>query len=301
MEKCPKCGFKREPGKSKCPKCGVIYEIYNYYLDQHNSEDKKHSQIICPVCETAVVRELASSCPTCGTQLYFEADKERIKNLRKYSYGQMLLREREYILEKIYREHDLDRQIRYFSLYTFLFSAIYGFSLGMFVGGMQILAALIKIPLLLFGSLFICLPALYTLNILFGIKLTFKQTLTMLLASTYLMSVMLGSLSPILLFFITLTATKSFISSLNIIMFGISSVFGLRLLWIGMRYLTVRSHYHIRSHIVKIWYIIYVVIVAQLAWILRPFIGEKGHFEIFREIEGNVYLSLYKMILNIFN
>ena len=153
--------------------------------------------------------------------------------------------------------------------------------------------------MVLFGTLLLCLPALYILNIFFGTKLTIGQTLTLLLASTYLISIFIGSVSPILCFFILLTKLKKIISILNIIIFGVSGIFGLRLMWKGMNYLNARSSYTSKMHIVKIWYIIYILIIVQVAWILRPFLGEKGEFVLFREIEGNFYLAIFN-ILSVF-
>ncbi len=301
MENCPKCGFEREPEDTECPECGVIYEIYNFYLDRHGQ--KEEEEIICPSCGAEILKGL-TSCPRCEALLVFDPisspDEERLKKLKTYSYAQALLREREYIFEKISSEQELDSQIKYFLLYSLLCSACYGLFLGCFAGNWQILASLIKVPALLLGTLFICLPMLHVLNILFGIKLTFKQILAMLMASTFLMSMTLASMSPILLFFIILTSAKKFVSVLNVTMFGIAGLVGLRLLWKGMRYLTMRSWYHPKIHVVKAWYVIYVLIATQLAWILRPFVGEKGTFVLFREIEGNFYLAIYNIIRSSF-
>lgn len=305
MDKCPKCCFERKPEDKTCPQCGVIYEIYDYYLNQRKLDEEKEKQyIVCPSCGTDVLKN-STVCPNCEGLLCFDSAatsyEERLERLKTYSFGQTVLREREYFFEKIYTEQEMNPQIRYFALYSLIFSCTYGFFLGMFTGKLQILAAFIKIPLLLFGTLGICLPALYLLNILVGSKLSFRQTLTLLLGSTYVMSVFLASLSPILFFFIILTAAKRFISILNVVIFCIAGFFALRLIWKGMRYLTVRSDYSPKFFIIQIWFLIYIMVGIQLAWILRPFIGEKGgEFAFFRNIEGNFYLAISKIISDFF-
>ncbi len=305
MDKCPKCCFERNQGDKSCPQCGVIYEIYDYYLNQRKLDEEKEKQyIVCPSCGTDVLKNSAV-CPNCEGLLCFDSAaasyEERLERLKTYSFGQTVLREREYFFEKIYTEQEMNPQIRYFALYSLLFSCTYGLVLGMFAGKMQIMAAFIKIPLLLFGTLGICLPALYLLNILVGSKLSFRQTLTLLLGSNYLMSVFLASLSPILFFFIILTTAKRFISILNVIIFCIAGFFALRLIKGGMRYLTVRSDYSPKFFIIEIWFIIYVMVGIQFAWILRPFIGEKGEkFAFFRDIEGNFYLAISQIISDFF-
>ena len=315
MNKCPKCGFDRNIKDSKCPRCGVVYLVYSYYLAQKQMDDnnsviqmadnKGDKGVACPSCGESV-REDMDLCPACDALLCFDSSasvsgssEARIKKLKTYSYGQALLREKEYIFERIYCEQELPAMMKYFALYGLLFSSIYGLSLGMFAGSWQIPVCSVKIPMVLFGTLLLCLPALYILNIFFGTKLTIGQTLTLLLASTYLISVFIGSVSPILCFFILLTKLKKIISILNIIIFGVSGIFGLRLMWKGMNYLNARSSYTSKMHIVKIWYIIYILIIVQVAWILRPFLGEKGEFVLFREIEGNFYLAIFN-ILSVF-
>jgi hypothetical protein len=279
----------------------VIYEVYNYYVSQQRESAEKESRnIVCPNCGQSIPKD-ANPCPKCDALLCFDTItptcKERIEKLGTYSFGQMLLQEREYIFEKIYTETDLDAQIRYFSLYALLFSAGYGLFLGIFSGNLQIIASLIKVPMLLTGTLLICLPVLYLLNTLVTYKLTLKQTLTLLLVSTYMMSFILVSMAPILLLFIVITELKRFISLLNMIMFMIAGFFSIRLvLWRGMQYLTRRSGSRPKVFVISVWILIYIVIGTQLAWVLRPFIGEKGRFVLFREIEGNFFLALFNSV-----
>lgn len=43
----------------------------------------------------------------------------------------------------------------------------------------------------------------------------------------------------------------------------------------------------------KIWIVIFAFVGMQLAWNLRPFVGDKSmKFELFREKEGNFYLAV---------
>jgi hypothetical protein len=73
----------------------------------------------------------------------------------------------------------------------------------------QLLSVIVS-ALLLWGSLGICLPALFTFNVLLGSKLSFKQTTAVLAMATYLISTVLASLAPILLFFFICTEVKPF-------------------------------------------------------------------------------------------
>jgi hypothetical protein len=49
--------------------------------------------------------------------------------------------------------------------------------------------------------------------------------------------------------------------------------------------------------ILRFWLILYAFVGTQLAWTLRPFFGMPGSpFVLFRELEGNFYLSLMQAI-----
>lgn len=222
-----------------------------------------------------------------------------ISNQEGMSFGEALLDSRYSVFEMIHQQKKLNDITKYFLMRTLLFSAIYGFCLGFFALNWQILSAAVKVPLLIVGTTAICLPALFTFNVLLGSKLNIRQTLAVLLVSNYLLSLVLVSLAPILLFFIISTPDKSFIFLLNLIAFVISGIFGVSLLWKGMRYLTFRSGIPYNPQIIQVWSVIYMFVGTQLSWLLRPYIGNKGEFAFFREIEGNFYIAVYKVIVNI--
>lgn len=217
------------------------------------------------------------------------------------NYGQLLLRNREQMFQLILEEKEVDRVSQYFTLYALLFAGIYGFLLGFYSGGLQILVGAIKLPMLLFGTLLLCLPALYIFNILLGSQLSFRQTLSILLSGTYLMSTILAALSPILFFFILTTTNRQFISLISLICCSIAGVFALHLVWKGMAYLSAQKGITSNTRILRIWFIIYAIVGTQLAWGLRPFTGEKGIFILLRPIEGNFYLAVFDMFKVLFS
>ncbi|MBF0409014.1 MAG: actin-binding WH2 domain-containing protein [Candidatus Riflebacteria bacterium] len=256
---------------------------------------------ICPSCN-AKVKKGTQICPTCQTFLFFDEVKpeKRFEKLQGFTFAELLLREKEYLFETIFQEKELNEKLKYYALYSLLFSALYGGCLGVFAGYHQIILGAIKVPLLIFGTLLICLPALYTFNIILGSKLSFKQIGVIVLISTFLLSIVLASLSPILLFFIFSTTSRSFIALLNIIIFTISGSFALSLLWKGMNYLTVRNGSELNTNILYVWSGTYMFVGCQLAWMLRPFIGQSGKIILFRAIEGNFYQGVFHIIRSFF-
>lgn len=215
------------------------------------------------------------------------------------SFGWILLNHRESIFEMIAGGKSLDGMIRYFGMYIALFAALYGATLGFYTVSWQILFSAIKAPILIFGTVAICLPALFTFNVLLGSKLSFKQTTAMLSVTAYIMATVLVSLALITLFFIASTTSKEFILLLNVAAFGIAGMFGVRMLWTGMDYLTIRSGYKPNRQIIQVWTLIYIFVGTQLAWILRPFVGNPGQVILFRQIEGNFYQSVFHTFLRL--
>ncbi len=227
-------------------------------------------------------------------------------------YATQLLQDRIGIFSEIATEKDLGKMISHYGIMALIFSAVYGLFMGFFAGGMQIFSVMIKVPILLFGTLAICIPSLFTFNVILGSKLSFKQTLAVSIMSTYLLSLILVSLSPIMLLFNISSDNRSFIVLLNVVFFSISGLFGMSLLWHSMKYLSMR-HLHNRdlepsatlvveksnSKIIKIWTLIYIFVGTQMAWLLRPFVGIPGDFAWLREIGGNIYTAIGRNILDV--
>lgn len=263
--------------------------------------ENKNDLKICPRCNERINKDL-KECPNCHSLLFFDKKtaEQRIEKIKNYNWGQILLREREYIFEKIYQEEDLNSQIKFFAIYSLLFSFTYGIAVGMYSGYWQIISSGIKVPLMLFGTLTVCLPALFTFNILLGSKLSFRQTLSTLLISTYLISIIMVSFAPILLFFTFSTNNHSFFSLINLLFCIISGGFGINILWKCLHFLTIKSGYDPNFVIIKIWTVIYMFVGTQFAWLLRPFIGDRGNFILFRPIEGNFYIYVLQVIKGFF-
>jgi hypothetical protein len=213
-------------------------------------------------------------------------------------YGSLLLYYREAVFDKIHRSEKLDEMIRYYAQHSIGFAALFGALLGFFTFNLQIISGAIKIPLLLWGTLGICLPALFTFNVLLGSKLSLKQTAAVLSMSTYLLSTVMASLSPILLLFAISSREKSFVILLCVLSCATAGIFGVSLLWNAMGYLTVRSGYEYDAKIVRAWTLIYIFVGTQLAWILRPFIGDPGQFAWLRHVGGNFYTGTYHILLD---
>ncbi|MEM9478712.1 MAG: hypothetical protein AAGA58_03515 [Verrucomicrobiota bacterium] len=211
-----------------------------------------------------------------------------------------LLYKRVVIFHRISESENLSKLIVTYLVAGLALTTFFGACLGMFAGGMQILASAVKLPLLLYGTGAVCLPALFTFNVLLGSRLSFGQTLAVLATATFLLAAVLASLAPIVFFFVISTTSKGFVILLCVACLTVAGVFGIMHLWKAMGYLTVRAGQAYDSKIIKTWTLIYAFVGTQLSWLLRPFVGDPGEFAFIRNVGGNFYTGLLKIVMELF-
>jgi hypothetical protein len=210
-----------------------------------------------------------------------------------------LLRDRAAFLEEIRSGVKLDSKSIALLICSSLFFAVYGAIIGSFHSWAQALSSAVKLPALYLITLIICFPTLYFFNILFGSRKTFGQHFVMLLTAVSVISVLLFSFAPITLFFLISTYNYQFFMLLNVAFFAITGFIGIKFLYQGMRIMAEQDSEgkETRMSILRFWLILYAFVGTQLAWTLRPFFGMPGSpFVLFRELEGNFYLSLMQAI-----
>jgi hypothetical protein len=210
-----------------------------------------------------------------------------------------LLRDRAAFLEEIRSGVKLDSKSIALLICSSLFFAVYGAIIGSFHSWAQALSSAVKLPALYLITLIICFPTLYFFNILFGSRKTFGQHFVMLMTAVSVISVLLFSFAPITLFFLISTYNYQFFMLLNVAFFAITGFIGIKFLYQGMRLMAEQDSEgkETRMSILRFWLILYAFVGTQLAWTLRPFFGMPGSpFVLFRELEGNFYLSLMQAI-----
>ena len=96
--------------------------------------------------------------------------------------------------------------------------------------GMQVVASMIKVPLLFYLTLLVTFPSLYVFNALVGSRLRLGTVLRLLIASLGVMTAVLASLGPIVAFFSVSTASYPFMLLFNVAVFTVSGALGLSFL-----------------------------------------------------------------------
>lgn len=201
-------------------------------------------------------------------------------------------------------------------------------------GAQQMLATTLKVPLLFFLTLLVTFPSLYVSNALVGSRLSIRSVLRLLVASLGIILTVLASFGTIIAFFSVSTTSYPFMLILNVIVFTVAGVLGLSFLLQTLHRLTLvqeeepltppplpeglastsadpafsrpdpgaldrtgRNVNHNVRMIFRIWVIVFAVVGAQMAWVLRPFLGNpKLEFTWFRPRESNFFEAVWRAL-----
>ena len=212
-----------------------------------------------------------------------------------------LLRERQVFLTEIREKVRLQSKIISLLVCSSLFLSIYGAIIGAYHSWMQALSSAVKLPALYLITLLICLPTLYFANIIFGDKRTFPQYFALVLTAVSVTSVLLFSFAPITLFFMLSTGNYQFLILLNVIIFAATGFIGVSSLYKAAIVLEQDGENSTtRRKILRSWLFLYAFVGSQLGWTLRPFFGTPtAPFTLFREREGNFYLSVIQSLAHL--
>ena len=135
-------------------------------------------------------------------------------------------------------------------------------------------------PLLFFLTLLVTFPSLYVFAALANSRLRARETLRLLVAAITVMLGVLASFAPVTIFFTVSTDSYRFMLILNV---AFSAVAG----FTGLAFLNRAIGHVFREHpgeaaaagegrarrIFRIWLVLFGIVGAQMAWILKPFVG----------------------------
>jgi hypothetical protein len=183
----------------------------------------------------------------------------------------------------------------------------------------QFIASTLKVPALFLLTLVVTFPSLYVFSALLGVALSPLAVVRIVVASITVNLCVLAAFGPITGFFTLTTTSYPFMKLLNVFFFAIAGFIGLGFLVKVLRNLDRAqrltptlpladpgtppppgmpamppSSVHI-PRIFKVWLIVYAFVGLQMAWVLRPFVGDpRLDFTWFRQRGGNVFLDLLK-------
>jgi hypothetical protein len=175
----------------------------------------------------------------------------------------------------------------------------------------QLAYTTVKVPLLFLLTLFVTFPSLYVFGALGGSVLRFRQSLRLLLVALTVNFAVLASFGPVTGFFTLSTDSYPFMVLLNVVVFAIAGLIGVGFLRRALRVLfdgdpaaaTVETRQRSeRSQIIfTVWSLIFGVVGAQMAWILRPFVGTPElPAEFLRPRESNFFAAVIEALQQLF-
>ena len=178
--------------------------------------------------------------------------------------------------------------------------AFYGACMGLFgyLRGtayelQHILSVMVKVPILFLATLVVTAPSMYVFAALARSQLRFRQTLLLLLSTTAVCTIVLGSFGPVTAFFTCSTKSYPFIQLLNVFFFGVAGIIGLVFLLRQVQAAVSGEKKQAGTAVVRVWIVIYAAVGAQMGWLLRPFIGFPGREQQFlRETSGNILTGI---------
>ncbi|MEU7849430.1 hypothetical protein AB0B74_02665 [Micromonospora parva] len=148
-----------------------------------------------------------------------------------------ILRDREGIWQQIVAERDLNGLTGRMLTSSAIALACYGAVLGFFHSPLMALTSALKLPLLFLVTLAICLPTLYLFNLVFGARLSVRQSLALVMVAITVTSMLAVAFAPISLFFLITANDYGFFKLLNVAILTLSALVGLRFLTGGMQVL----------------------------------------------------------------
>jgi len=210
-----------------------------------------------------------------------------------------ILRDRRRFFAEIREGNGLAEKMRAMLISSVAFFALYGAVMGSSHSLWQALSSAVKLPLLFLATLIVCAPTLYFFNLIFGSNQSLGQNVVLMLTAITVTAVLLLSFAPVVLFFLLTTSHYQFFKLLNVGVFAISGIIGVRFLSQGMRIVSYagKEGARARRNVIRLWILLYAFVGSQMAWTLRPFVGAPGlPFELFRQLGGNFYANVFASI-----
>jgi hypothetical protein len=165
------------------------------------------------------------------------------------------------------------RLIAIMAVVTVVCSLTYGVVVGAFSGGAQLWSAPIKVTAGLLLSVVICLPSLYIFACLGGSRARPGEVAGFITGLAMLMTILLIGFAPVAWIFSQSTESVVVMGVLHLAFWSISAYFGLRFLSAGFC-----ARKDCSGGGIKIWMIIFVLVMLQMTTAVRPLIGTAETF-----------------------
>lgn len=206
-----------------------------------------------------------------------------------------LLSDREHFYDEVVENVQLPAKLAYAAATLVGLCALYGAAAGAYGGALQAISAAIKLPVLFLGTLAICFPGFFVIQVLVGSRLRFAQVLALVLGALSLSAILLAAVVPVSVFFLGTGANYYFLTLLHVLIVLGAGLAGMAALHDGLAFACEKRGVYPKKAmtIMKVWAVLFAFVGIQMAWNLQPFVGDRGQpFRLFRHNEGNFYTAV---------
>lgn len=206
-----------------------------------------------------------------------------------------ILSDRDRFFAEVAESEGLGRKLVYAVGTLVGLSALYGAAAGAYANPAQAASAAIKLPFLFLGTLAICFPGFFVIQVLAGSRLRLSQVLALVLGALSLSAILLAAVVPITLFFLFTGANYYFLTLLHVLIVLGAGLLGMAALHEGLAFACEKRGVYPKKAmtIMKVWAVLFAFVGIQMAWNLQPFVGDRGRpFQLFRHNEGNFYTAV---------
>lgn len=196
-----------------------------------------------------------------------------------------LLRDRDAVLDRIERGEALGAFARTMVVAIALATAVVGATLGAYRGGVQILFAAVKLPLVVLLTAGLCTPAFTALEAAVRGRADLRRDLALVLATLALGALLLSATAPLMMLAMSLGVTYHGLILLTVGCSAAAGLGGLSLFARGQARRGGRG-----SGLVALCLLaLFAVVGAQMSWTLRPYVVRPRTPEVpfVRAIEGS--------------
>jgi hypothetical protein len=207
----------------------------------------------------------------------------------------ILLSDRERFFDEVVEGVQVRRKLVYGFWTLVCLSAMYGGAAGAYAGPLQAIAAALKLPFLFLGTLAICFPGFFVIQVLVGSRLRLAQVLALVVGALALSATLLAAVVPITVFFLLTGAGYHFLTLLHVAIVLGAGLLGMSALHEGLAFACEKRGVYPKKAmtIMKLWAVLFAFVGIQMAWNLQPFVGDRGQpFRLFRHYEGNFYTAV---------
>ncbi len=153
----------------------------------------------------------------------------------------------------------------------------------------------LKIPLLFVATMLLAVPAFYVANLLAGVGEHFRRAWHALVDYQLAVSLQLGALVPVTLFMNLTNADYRAVQAWSTLMFAGAAWNAQRAL--GRAYEELGALDPVHHQLRRLWLGLYAFVGVQMAWDLRPFVGNpEMPVQFFRDDIGNAYLEVGRVL-----